>query len=36
MLVAITLVQLTVGQTRLRRRSDAQVVTAPPVGEPVA
>jgi iron(III) transport system permease protein len=34
MLVAITLVQLAVGQVRLRRRSEMQVAAVPPVGEP--
>jgi iron(III) transport system permease protein len=34
MLVAISLVQLAVGQTRLRRRGEARVAAAPPVGEP--
>jgi iron(III) transport system permease protein len=34
MLLAIVLVQLAVGETRLRRRSAVQVAAAQPVGEP--
>ncbi len=36
MLVAITLVQLAIGEVRLRRRSEIKVAAAQPVGEPAA
>jgi hypothetical protein len=35
MLLAISLVQLAIGETRLRRR-EIRVAAAPPVGEPAA
>jgi hypothetical protein len=34
MLIAITLVQLAVGEARLRRRGEPRVAAAQPVGEP--
>jgi iron(III) transport system permease protein len=36
MLIAISLVQLAIGETRLRRRSEIQVAAAQPLGEPAA
>jgi iron(III) transport system permease protein len=36
MLLAITLVQLSIGEVRLRRRRDVKVAAAPPVAEPAA
>jgi iron(III) transport system permease protein len=36
MLIAITLVQLAIGETRLRRRTEVGVAAAQPVGEPPA
>jgi iron(III) transport system permease protein len=36
MLLAISLVQLAIGETRLRRRREVQVAAAQPIGEPAA
>ena len=36
MLLAISLVQLAIGETRLRRRAEIRVAAAPPVAEPAA
>jgi iron(III) transport system permease protein len=36
MLLAISLVQVAIGQTRLRRRPEIRVAAAPPVAEPAA